>query len=76
MIIVNSTILNSFRNKILVARQVQFKVRKMSNKCKVAIIQFTASNNKNDNLNSVRKLVSEAVDKNAKVKYLLMRSST
>lgn len=42
-------------------------IRRMSGKCKVAVVQFTATNNKLDNLNSVSKLVKEAAEKNAKV---------
>lgn len=40
----------------------------MSNKCKVAVVQFTATNKKEDNLTVVKKLIEEAVEKCAKVK--------
>lgn len=69
MNVVNSNISNCFRNRLNSVRggYIEFVVRKMSNKCKVAVIQFTATNNKVDNLNTVTKLIKDAVEKNAKV---------
>lgn len=39
----------------------------MSSKCKVAVVQFTATNNKTNNLNIVSNLIKDAAGKNAKV---------
>ncbi|CAH1170144.1 unnamed protein product [Phaedon cochleariae] len=46
--------------------------RRMSSnlKCKVAVCQFTASNNKSENLTVVQKLVNDAVSKDAKMVFL------
>lgn len=69
MIVVNSNISHCFRNRLnsVLGGHLQFVVRKMSNKCKVAVVQFTATNNKTDNLNTVTRLIKDAVEKNAKV---------
>lgn len=72
MYIVNNIIFKSFRNHLkfsITSSQLQLQVKRMSNKCTVAVVQLTASNNKEDNLNSVKKLIGEAVEKNAKVRH-------
>lgn len=69
MNIVNSNISNCFRNRLnsILGCPLLFVVRKMANKCNVAVVQFTATNNKTDNLNTITKLIKNAVEKNAKV---------
>lgn len=68
MIIVKSKILNLFRHrfKFSVARS-HFLLKTMSSKCKIAVVQFTATNDKINNLNTVTKLIRNAVENNAKV---------
>lgn len=66
---INYNIFSCFRNRlnsVLVFHR-QFVVRNMANKCKVAVVQFTATNNKADNLNTITKLIKNAVEQNAKV---------
>lgn len=72
MIVLKSNILiSSFRNRLQFSIPTnQFLLKKMSSKCKVAVVQFTATNNKIDNLNTVTKLIASAVNKNAKVKMM------
>lgn len=69
MNIVNSNISNCFRNRLnsILGCHFQFVVREMANKCNVAVVQFTATNNKADNLNTIKQLINNAVEKNAKV---------
>ncbi|XP_072391759.1 nitrilase and fragile histidine triad fusion protein NitFhit [Diabrotica undecimpunctata] len=59
-------------HKLLTVTKYFQKLRKMSslNKCKVAVCQFTACNDKSKNLVTVKRLIDEAVTKNAKVIFL------
>ncbi|XP_066145780.1 nitrilase and fragile histidine triad fusion protein NitFhit isoform X1 [Euwallacea fornicatus] len=47
-----------------------YHICRMATKCTVSVIQFTATNNKEDNFNSVKRLVGKAVDQNAKMVFL------
>ncbi|CAH0555527.1 unnamed protein product [Brassicogethes aeneus] len=59
----------NFRRRLLFYTPKLFYAN-MSSKCEVAVCQFTATNDKERNLSIVKKLVNEAVDKNAKVVFL------
>lgn len=61
---VTSIILKSFTNTNKFSAS---KFREMSNKCKVAVVQFTATNDKAHNLNTVTKLIKHAAENQAKV---------
>lgn len=65
---VNSMLLNLIGKTTQFFRsQSELSVRKMSSKCKVAVLQLTATNNKEQNLNKINKLVKDAAEKQAKV---------